>query len=230
MEFLEWAARFDLWPVAICDHIPGGRNLVAAPTGSPLLLELSIKHSKAWRGSSLFTLDDLLPLAEWDDRGFRRLRPGAEGVLKLFLNGCRWGGRPNRPGLEAKHVRQQLAADPEGVHLAAELFGTAAASAASAAASLVDGRWDRGAVARVELHALWGAVRQPVVAAKRLQFRLFGTRACPVIAALADDRRVPPDRPGWLRMVEQTHPTTFRVGRSEADARGSPRAEGRAEG
>jgi hypothetical protein len=207
--FLHWAARFDLWPAAICDHIPGGLNLVAAPVGSPLLLELSIKQSKAWRGSTLFVLDDLLPLTEWDERGFRRLRPGAEGILKLLLNGTQWGGRPNRSGLEAKRVRAELVADLEGVRQCAQLFGAAAGSAEAAAAALTEGGWDRGAVARLELHALLGAIRQPAQTAKRIRFRLFGARTCPVIEALADDRRIPPDRAGWLQAVERTHPTTF---------------------
>ena len=119
-EFLAWARELNLLPVALCRHIPGGRNLIAAPVGSKTFLELSIKHDKAFRGSTLFVLDDLLAMSEMDERGFRKLRAGAEGLLKLVLNGSKWLGRPNVEGLKAKHVRELLVSDPDGV---ASLFG-----------------------------------------------------------------------------------------------------------
>ena len=73
-----------------------------------------------FRGSTLFVLEQLQPLTMMDDRGFRRVRPGAEGLLKLVLNGSRWGGRPNMEGLHTKHVVELLEQDPEGSELAAE--------------------------------------------------------------------------------------------------------------
>ena len=60
-EFRVWAETNSLEPVAICNHIPGGRNLIAAPERMTSFLELSIKHNKVFRGSMLFTLDELAP-------------------------------------------------------------------------------------------------------------------------------------------------------------------------
>ena len=47
-QFLEWARELDLLPAALCHHIPGGRNLIVAPVGTPTFFELSIKHDKAF--------------------------------------------------------------------------------------------------------------------------------------------------------------------------------------
>src|SRR5436309_14251038 len=55
-QFVAWARELELLPAALCHHIPGGRNLIAAPVGTPTFFELSIKHDKAFRGSTLFVL------------------------------------------------------------------------------------------------------------------------------------------------------------------------------
>src|SRR5437016_3364914 len=80
-EFVMWAQELELTPVIICKHIPGGLNLVAAPSGLSTLLEVGVKDSKIWRGTLLFNVHDLLPLIINDPLGFRRIRPGAEGAL-----------------------------------------------------------------------------------------------------------------------------------------------------
>jgi hypothetical protein len=213
--FWDWVEEFDLLPAVRCHHIPGGRNLIAIPGREERFLEVSIKESKSWRGARLFTLAQLLPLAELDDRGFRRLRPGAEGLFKLALNGCRWGGRPNAGGLVDKRVAELLRADPEGLVRAAEIFGRAAPAARAAAEAVSEGGWDGPAMRRVEAHALGQAVREPVTAARRGWFRIAG-RSCPVVRAMGDGRRVPADRASWLTAVDRSHPGGYR-----------PRADGR---
>ena len=107
-EFRAWATQQEIGPAIVCRHIPGGLNLVAVPMDGSTLLEVGVKANKLWRGSILFVLDDLLPLVEWDQRGFRRVRPGAEGLFKLLLNGVRWDGNPNQDGLVSKHVIELL--------------------------------------------------------------------------------------------------------------------------
>lgn len=205
-EFRQWAVRYGLEPVAVCNHIPGGRNLIAAPAGMASFLELSIKHNKVFRGSMLFTLEQLAPLTIIDPRGFRRLRPGAEGVLKLVLNGSRWGGRPNSEGLRAKHVVELLDADDDGARMAAQLFGPADTAVLELARAVQAGRWDRRAMLRVEGRALLMAIREPRVLGRRAWFRLFSTQHCPIVKAiLAGGRRIPEDRDGWLRSIARTH-------------------------
>ena len=166
-EFRVWAETNRLEPVAVCNHIPGGRNLIAAPERMASFLELSIKHNKIFRGSMLFTLDELAPLTIIDPRGFRRVRPGAEGLLKLVLNGSRWGGRPNVEGLHTKHVAELLREDDEGARLAAHLFGPAETAVLALADAVRAGGWDRRAMLAVETRALLEAGRHPATLSRR---------------------------------------------------------------
>ena len=203
--FVAWAREFDLMPVVACNHIPGGRNLVAVPSGSTTFLELSIKNDKAFRGSNLFVLDDLLAMSRMDDRGFRTLRPGAEGLLKLVLNGSKWFGRPDREGLESKRVRELLAEDPDGVAQAARLFGRAEGAARDLARAVIADTWDRRAMVTIEARALANAVRRPPASARRAWFRLTMPRRCPVVYAIGHGRLVGDPRDGWLGDVAKTH-------------------------
>jgi hypothetical protein len=206
-EFRLWAATNGLEPVAVCNHIPGGRNLIAAPERMASFLELSIKHNKVFRGSMLFTLDELAPLTIIDPRGFRRVRPGAEGLLKLVLNGSRWGGRPNFEGLRSKHVVELLDQDGEGARLAAHLFGPAETAVLELADRVRAGGWHRRAMLEVEARALRKAARQPATLVRRAWFRAFSTRHCPIVKAIVGGgRRIPGDREAWFRRVAQTHP------------------------
>ena len=204
--FVEWARERNLGPVIVCRHIPGGLNLVAVPHDAATLLEMGTKARRVWRGTTLFTVDDLRPLIVMDDRGFRTIRTGAEGLLKLALNGIRWSGRPNVEGLRGKRVAEQLAADPEGVRLAARLFGPAAPAAVAAATAAAQGAWDYRAVTRLQLWAVSRAAAQPSVLAQRVRFRLRGREQCPVTRTLLNEqRRIPSDRERWLDEVRRTH-------------------------
>ncbi|HET7457979.1 MAG TPA: hypothetical protein VFJ74_10005 [Gemmatimonadaceae bacterium] len=205
--FREWATAQGVGPVVVCHHIPGGLNLVAVPPSMPTLLEVGMKARRIWRGATLFVLDDLVPLMRMDPRGFRRLRPGAEGLLKLLLNGVAWGGRPNRTALEAKGVLPLLRDDPEGVRDAAHrLLGGAADAAIAGAERAAAGGWDAGAMRAVERHALLRAARSPRILGRRALFRARGKAECPVVAAiLRDGRRIPDDRAGWLARVATSH-------------------------
>jgi hypothetical protein len=204
-QFLSWARELDLLPVAFCRHIPGGRNLIAAPIGSQTFLELSIKHDKAFRGSTLFVLDDLLAMSEIDSRGFRKLRPGAEGLLKLVLNGSKWFGRPDVEGLKSKHVPELLASDPDGVAIASAVFGRADGAARDLAQAVVDGGWNPRAMGTIEARALGRGLRHPSVMAQRAWFRLATTRRCPVVYAIGHGRVVAEPREAWLADVARTH-------------------------
>lgn len=123
-----------------------------------------------FRGSTLISAETLLPLSEIDARGFRRVRPGVEGVIKLCMNGVRKGGLPNWDALEVKRVAELLAADPDGVRLGAQLLGAARQALLAGAEAVVHGEWDRRAMATVEAWSLLRAVAEPEVPASRMWF------------------------------------------------------------
>jgi hypothetical protein len=204
--FTGWARDRDLGPVVVCRHIPGGLNLVAVPDASSTLLEMGIKARRVYRGGTLFVLDDLVPLFTTDPRGFRTILPGAEGLFKLALNGLRWDGTANEPALREKHVRELLAADPEGVERAAAIFGSGAPAAIAGARAAAAGGWDRRAMLSFQNWALRNALSEPSVLAQRLRFKASGRHRCPVVRVLLEDRRViPADRRVWLDEVAADH-------------------------
>jgi hypothetical protein len=217
-EFRRWAHEQGVGPVVVCRHIPGGLNLIAVPAGWATFLEMGVKAQRMWRGATLFVLEDLLSMTVVDERGFRRLRPGAEGFFKLLLNGTRRDGRANEAGLRDKRVREMLAVDPEGVGQAARLLGPARSAALVGASRAAAGGWDRRAMVAVEGWVLLRSLREPGTILSRLRFRLRGRATCGVVAAiLGEGRRIPADRDGWLRLLAENHPV-FADGVLEASA------------
>lgn len=201
-----WARDNELLPLIHCHHFPSGRNFVAAPPDERLSWEVSVKQSKVFRGGTLFTVDGLLPMTEMSSLGFRALRPGAEGVLKLLSNGSRWGGRVNAAGLEAKHVRELLVQDPEGVAAAARMYGSAEGAVVRLAAAVSAGRWSWPASMTVELRQLGLAAAHPAATSRRARFRLVEERRCELIDLIHNRGRiVPEDRAAWLERIATTH-------------------------
>jgi hypothetical protein len=110
----DWQGIEQTRPIMICRHLPGGRRYVTFQEGSTYMIQLDVMAWRPFRGSA-FDTHKLIQLPEMDEAGFRRIRPGAEGVLKFFLNGTCPRGRPNPDGLKQKNVLELLAANPEGV-------------------------------------------------------------------------------------------------------------------
>ncbi len=209
-EIRRWAEEQDVGPVIVCHHIPGGLNVVAVARRLPTFLEVGVKARRIWRGSTLFVHADLLPMAVIDPRGFRRLRPGAEGLFKLLLNGTRRDGRPNEDGLREKHVRELLRSDPDGYVQAAGLFGPARHAVVVGARRAAANGWDRRAMVAVQTWMMLRALLEPGVLFSRLRFRLHGRHACPVVEAILDGgRRIPGgDADAWLAKVAVDHLVT----------------------
>ncbi len=204
--FLRWSRDHGLGPLLVCRHIPQGPHFVALEAGSPYLIVLDVKRLGTFRGASLIDVDDLGRLAFLDPRGFRRIRPGAEGVLKLVYNGMRPGGRKNPEGLRVKNVVPLLAEDPEGVREAARLFGRGERSILAAVEALLAGEWDRRALVTAEAWALVRASTEPGVMLGRLWLKLVSTKTCPVLRAVREtDRRIPGNREAWLADVARSH-------------------------
>jgi hypothetical protein len=203
-EFRSWAATHGLGPVIACPHAPNLLHLVALDGPAPFF-ELDLVARKVFLGSTMFVPGDLLPLSEFDARGFRRTRPGAEGLIKLVNNGARRDGRPNHEGLRAKRIPELLARDPDGVRDAARaLFGPARRAVLDLSDAVVAGRWDRRAMLAVQGWFLVRAVGEPASVAARLRFR-SNREKCPVLVAVFSGRRVPGDLEEWINRVAREH-------------------------
>jgi hypothetical protein len=198
----EWAVRHGLGPVVVCPHAPGLLHIVALPPTDDPYFELDVNRRKVFLGSTLFRPSQLEPMTVMDDLGVRRLRPGAEGVMKLVQNGMRRGARVRWDQMEKKGIVELLAADPEGVVQAASLFGRASGALVRGARSVARGHWDRAAMIAVELWCVARAAVEPDAVLWRLRFRWHRHR-CPVLQSVFDGgRRVPLDtRRAWLDAV-----------------------------
>jgi hypothetical protein len=203
-EFRHWAFDHGLGPVAACREVSGVLFLLAVDRENHTVFELDVNARKYFRGWTMFTPQDLLPVMEIDARGFRRVRPGAEGVIMLVQNGLLWGGRPDVEGLHRKDVSRFLASDPEGVRLASHLFGPARGALQAAARSVVEGAWNRPAMLAVEAWALTRALAHPgIVAGRFLAPRR--KRRCPLLKTIFTDGRRIDDVDEWIRAVAQDH-------------------------
>jgi hypothetical protein len=225
-EFHRWAARHGLGPVIVCAHADRLMHLVVAVdrTGRGFL-ELDLTRRKTFRGMTLFRPEDLRPLMRMDERGFRRIRAGAEGVILLTHSGLRWGGRPNWEGVRRKGVRELIAEDPDGVRAMAQLFGPGAGAVQRAAAAVREGRWDRRAMLEVEGWALLRALLEPRTGVDRAWLRLVSKRRCPLLHAVYKNRRSIPGRPEeWLASVSRTHEVHYQPTGAPDDLWGGPGA------
>lgn len=205
-EFRAWAAGHGLETVIVCRHVPQGPHFIAFRPGMRHLVQLDVKTRATVRGSTLVSWRQLLPLSALDERGIRRVRPGAEGVIKLLSNGLLPGGRMSAEGLRQKRVAGLLASDPEGVEAMARLFGPAAGALRRGVDAVVRGGWDRRAMLAVESWCLLRAAAEPRTLFSRLWFKYHAKHHCPVIRAIRrDDRRIPDDVEAWMREVRRTH-------------------------
>ena len=202
--FTDWAQTAG-YPVAICTHVPWTINLVALVEDGHALLQMEVKDRSSFRGSVQFTARRLQPLAVLDPRGFRMLRPGAEGVLKMTLHGLRRGGLPQAHELAEHDVAGLIRSDPEGADGAARVFGRAAGDVRKAAQALASGGWDRPAMQSVERSAARRAPLQPQVAVQRVWFRSVTRPRCVLLQTIYGGRRIAGDPQAWLAKVGQSH-------------------------
>lgn len=201
-EFRRWAAQREL-PVVVCLHVPQTLNLFAVHRGQ--LLQLETRSRGTFRGAVHFTAEDLADLSVIDPRGFRVLRPGARGMLKLTLHGLRRGGRPAQAALEQHRVVELLRRDLRGAELMAERLGPAAAAAARAARAAAAGRWDRPAFLALEAAAALRAPLRPHLPLAQLWFRRFRRARCPVLQTVySNGRFLPEPLERWLERADRS--------------------------
>jgi hypothetical protein len=202
--FYQWAKAHSLGPVVYCPHAPHLMHMVALSPFRSVVYEVDVNARKIYWGSTLFRPEDVAPLAMMDERGFRRLRPGAEGVLKLLQNGSTRSGRCCPDMLMAKSVPELLRSDPEGVRMFAKRFGRGADQVVAAADAVTSGSWDRAAVLRAKLACAARAPREPDAIAARLRFR-WQRKHCPLLVTLLSGGRRVEDQSAWLAEVERFH-------------------------
>jgi hypothetical protein len=208
VEFRRWASAESLHPVAVCRHVPGAIFLLAVDPERPAFFELDIKARGTLRGTTVFRPRDLQSLAELDPRGFRRLRPGAEGLLKFMMNCIRDDGGLNRDRLNRERVAELLRADPVGVRAAAELFGSNAARVLQLAADLLRGDWNPRRMRMLRARLRLRLILDPASVVHRVRMRtrqawIGRAGDCPGIKALiSEGRLVPADARGVERIVQ----------------------------
>jgi hypothetical protein len=200
-EFAAWATQHGLGVVAACRHVRGVLFLVAVDVDTGTIFELDVNARKYFRGWTVFRPGDLKPMMELDERGFRRVRPGAEGVTLLTQNGLKWGGRRDSEGMLRKRVVEFLESDPEGVVAAARLFGSAEQAILRGAKAVTEDRWDRKAMLQIEVRALLGALREPSILLSRFRARGVKKRCQLLRTIFVDGRRIEGDLSSWVERV-----------------------------
>lgn len=213
--FRLWCAERGYSPMVVCRHVPQGPHFITFEPGSAYIVQFDVKERATFRGSTLVDAWSLQSLTEMDPRGFRRVRPGADGVIRLCSNGIRKFGRVDVGALAEKRVRQLLAADPAGVEAIAASFGPARKALLRGVQAVLNGGWDRGAMLKVEAWALARSVAEPRVAMSRLWFGKVTLKRCPVLHIIRQqDRRVPSDFARWLDEVRSGHEVLDPAGRA----------------
>jgi hypothetical protein len=204
-EFRAWAQQRALGPVVACTHFPDLLVLAACEGERPTrLLQMDVSSYQVFRGARFASASDLRPLMRTDARGFRRLRPGAEGLLLLLAEGVRRGGRPvDAP--TAKGIARLLRQDPEGVEETASVIGAPGRHALAGARALAGGGWDRRALVLLELSSAFRLLRDPRELTACFARDARGFRKCGLVRALEAGRRVPGDRNRWLDEMRRSH-------------------------
>lgn len=205
--WMDWIRSGDFTHAIVCRHVPQGPHLVGIERGSPWIWQLDVKVAGTFRGATLIDIPKLHDMVELDTLGYRRIRPGSEGVLKLLYNGMGRYGTRNDDGLATKQVVPLLASDPEGVQLAAELLcGPTAGSMMKAVEALLAGDWDQASLRRVETWFRIRALAEPGRAASRVWFNTVSKNICSVLEIIRkNDRRIPDDTEAWLAAVATNH-------------------------
>jgi hypothetical protein len=199
-----WARSNHAIAGVACRHTPGLLSLVVAMPESEALLQLDLFAETFWRGSRLFVAEQLAPLMVLDTRGFRRIRPGAEGVFLFLFNGVRRTAGPDVEAIRRKGVGELLRTDWDGAIAAARVL-QAPRSLIRALHAVREGRWDTRAVLATETRALVRSFSEED-ALGRLRFRSQVRFApCPVDRALRNARRVPRDVEAWLGAIRSAN-------------------------
>lgn len=208
-----WAAQVGLGPVIVCRHMPNAEFFLTVDRSVPDFLQLDVRDRATFRGSTVFEPSDIAPLMEMDPRGFRRLRAGAEGLVKLVISGTAPTGRPKPRTLKKENVIELLESDPAGMHAAAaSVFARVEDSVLAGANAAMRGGWNRRAMAIVEARYLLKGMTEPGTVVGRLRARRV-KKDCEIMrTSLGARRRIQGDVDDWLQRVARGHRVSYDAG------------------
>lgn len=205
-----WAAEMDLGPLIVCRHMPDTAFFVAVDRSASRFLQLDVKERATFRGATVFQAPDLLDLMEIDSRGFRRLRQGAEGLIKLVVSGTGHGGRAKPKALTKERVVELLASDAPGKEAAAaSVFGHRRGLVLAGAEAALAGGWNRSAMARIEAWFAAKALTEPLTLWGRLRAKQIKGRCEVIRTSLYNSRRIAGSVDVWLEEVARNHSVLF---------------------
>lgn len=200
-----WADTQQLGAVVVCTHVP---DLLVVATcegpGIPRLLQLDVYSRRFFRGAPL-DVRGLGPMMVFDERGFRRLRPGAEGLLLLLARGIAYAGRPS-PAADLERIAELLRSDPTGVKQASEVLGPQGRHALAGARALAADDWAQRELVALEARSALRVLRDPRELARCASRDLHRLKKCLLIRTLEQGRRIPGDIGAWLEAVGKSHP------------------------
>lgn len=203
--FRSWARGCGLRPVIACRHMPDTIFLIAVDRARNDFIQLDVRSRMTFHGSTVFVPSDLGSCFELDERGFRRLRPGAEGLLKLVISGIAPAGRPRERAIAKEDVVHLLSRDPQGVIAGAALCAPVGKAAQSGAQALVEGGWNRRAMATVEAWFVVKGFTDPRIAWRRVRAKRAKARCELIQTSIKSSRRISGNVDDWLTRVEQDH-------------------------
>jgi len=183
-----WAEERGLGPTIVCRHAPGTQVMVTCVAGAPLrLFQVDVYE----RAAGVASAAALAGAAVDDAAGFRRLRPGAEGLLLVLA-----AARSRRRTVA---TASRVSDDDAGAEQLAARLG------AAGAAALALRRAEPRARLRLELELLRQAALHPGRRAAWVRFRLGRGADCPLLTALDAGRTVHGDAADWLERTVALH-------------------------
>lgn len=202
--FARWGGIHGLDVMPACRHRPYAMYLVAADHDGGLL-QLDVRDRVHFRRATLVTAEDAAPMYESHALGFRALRPGAEGVLKLFLRGMGPRGELLEESAAKYSIRELVRDDPEGAESMAACFLPAPDDALAVVRSLADGRWDSARARSMSRSFAMASLRDPVTLTRLAMFRR-ARRTCPLLRwVLRNGQARPPRLEDWMGEVREAH-------------------------
>jgi hypothetical protein len=201
-EFAAWAAQGGFRWLVQCEHAGGILVLIALQDSR--WAQLDLVFETPFRGTRLFSAEQLRPLMVLDERGFRRVREGAEGLFLFLYKGIRWGGRPDWANISKYQVVDKMHRDWGGAEAASRLLGPARDPLLRAARHAVAGEWAAAPLLQAEALMLMRALKSPRIVASRAIARGWSLPRCVVAKAIATGRR-PEPLEEWLQQARFKH-------------------------
>lgn len=199
--FAAWAVQKNYGQVVVCDHFPGVRFLITDVSSDRPFMELDICDVQLFRGAALFTARQLAPLHRMDERGFRRLLPGAEATLVLLLKHCRLLNRAGKPSRELRSMMQ----DEVGLLLTARTLDIPAQPLQRLAHDVIQGRWSRYDALLLQVSQLKKIPSNYRLTGERVLLRLRGISQCSVMQSVLREDRIVRDPNAWWSVTRQEH-------------------------